>query len=772
MPRVILAIFCCAALSAHVRADDIDFSRDIRPILSQNCYACHGPDSEHREADLRLDTDEGMKADNEGDRAVVPGDLSQSEMVKRITSKSAKKHMPPADSGKKLTAEQIATLESWIKQGAKWSQFWSFVPPMKAPLPMVKDAAWAATPIDRFILARLEKENLHPSPPADRRTLIRRVSLDLTGLPPTPTEVEGFVADQSPDAYSHLVDRLLASPAFGEKWAHVWLDLARFADTNGYEKDRGREMWPYRDWLINALNEDMPFDEFTVEQLAGDLLPHPTESQLIATAFNRNTMINEEGGVDPEEFRVEEVKDRVDTTVQVWMGLTMGCAKCHTHKYDPITQKEYYQFYGLFNESEDANGYPPQLPYLTPAARQANEATNAKITDLQKKLAAIQPATSPTTAPVKAEIAGLQKHLIKPTQMPIMRELPADKRRVTNVQNRGSFQSPGEVVQPAVLSAFNSMPAEFPKNRLGMAYWLVDHRNPLTARVLVNRYWAQFFGTGIVESEEDFGTQGTPPSHQQLLDWLAVDVMEHGWSMKQLCRQIVMSRTYQQDSRATPELLAKDRFNRLLARGPRIRLDAETVRDNALAVAGLLSHKMGGPSVMPFEPPGIWASVYSGEKWVTSSGEDQFRRGIYTFIKRTSPYPSMLTFDGTSRETCTIRRIRTNTPLQALTTLNDPVYVEAAQALARKMMTDGGADPIGYAIDHVLGRAATSSETAALQGLHDRRDEWFALHPDDAQKFATQPLGPLPKDCKADQAAAWTAVCNVILNLDETVTKE
>ena len=325
MARAVFVIFVISAISMLTRADDIDFSRDIRPILSQNCYACHGPDSEHREADLRLDTEEGMKADDGGDRAVVPGDLAQSEMVKRITSKSAKKHMPPMDSGKKLTAEQIATLETWIKQGAKWTQFWSFVPPVKAVLPMVKDAAWATTPIDRFISARLEKEGLHPSPAADRRTLIRRVSFDLTGLPPTPAEVDAFVMDQSPDAYSHLVDRLLASPAFGEKWARVLLDLSRFADTNGYEKDRRREMWPYRDWLINALNEDMPFDEFTIEQLAGDLLPHPTESQLIATAFNRNTMINEEGGVDPEEFRVEEVKDRVDTTVQVWMGLTMGC---------------------------------------------------------------------------------------------------------------------------------------------------------------------------------------------------------------------------------------------------------------------------------------------------------------------------------------------------------------------------------------------------------------------------------------------------------------
>jgi Protein of unknown function (DUF1549)/Protein of unknown function (DUF1553)/Planctomycete cytochrome C len=767
---VVLSLGAVFAVAVH--GQDIDFARQVRPILSQNCYACHGPDSEHREADLRLDTEEGMKSDNGGDIAVIPGDTVHSEMVRRIKSTSAKKHMPPVDSGKKLTPDQIATLEAWIKQGAKWSQFWSFVPPTKAPLPPVKDAAWVATPIDQFILARLEKEGLHPSPPANRRTLIRRVSFDLTGLPPTSAEVDAFMADQSPDAYVKLVDRLLASPAFGEKWARVWLDLARYADTNGYEKDRRREMWPYRDWLIAALNEDMPFDEFTVEQLAGDLLPHPTESQLIATTFNRNTMINEEGGVDGEEFRVEEVKDRVDTTVQVWMGLTMGCAKCHNHKYDPITQKEYYQFYGLFDQSEDVNSYPPTLAFLTSQQRDHDAPIEEKIEAMKKQLAAVHPATAPAAAPLKSQIDALDKQLIKPLSLPIMRDLPKEKRRVTHVQNRGSFLDPGQVVQPTVLSAFNPMPPEWPRNRLGMAYWLVDRHNPLTARVLVNRFWAQFFGTGIVESEEDFGTQGTPPSHQKLLDWLAVDTMEHGWSMKRLCRQIVMSNTYQQDSRTTPELIEKDRFNRLLGRGPRIRLDAEAVRDNALAVAGLLSRKIGGPSVMPIQPPGIWASVYSGDTWVTSNGEDQFRRGIYTFIKRTSPYPSAMTFDATSRETCTVRRIRTNTPLQALTTLNDPVYVEAAQALARKMIACGGDQPIAWAINQVLARPATATEIAALRGLHDRRADWFASHPKDAEQFATDPLGPLPTDCNPDQAAAWTAVCNVILNLDETLTKE
>jgi hypothetical protein len=452
------------------------------------------------------------------------------------------------------------------------------------------------------------------------------------------------------------------------------------------------------------------------------------------------------------------------------MGLTMGCAKCHSHKYDPITQTEYYQFMAIFNQSEDANRGDefPTIPFLTADQKKHNAPIESQIAELQKDTKA---ATQPANV---AKINELKKKLIAATPLPIMRDLPKDKRRVTHVHNRGSFLDKGEVVQPAVLASFNPMPADAPHNRLGMARWIVDRQNPLTARVLVNRYWAQFFGTGIVESEEDFGSQGTPPTHPKLLDWLAVDFMDSDWSMKKLCRQIVLSNTYRQSSKATPVLIEKDRFNRLLARGPRVRLDAETLRDATLAEAGLLSHKMYGPSVMPIQPPGIWASVYSGDKWVTSEGEDRHRRGIYTFIKRTSPYPSMETFDGTSRETCTIRRIRTNTPLQALTMMNDPVDVEAAQALARKAIVSApSADArIDFILKQVLDRPATALEAEELVGLHDRRLIWFKDHPKEAEKFATEPAGPLNEKFDRSEAAAVTAVCNVVLNLDEAVTKQ
>ncbi len=826
----ILVIACCVGASMRSRAGEVDFNRDVKPSLAQNCFACHGPDAEKREAELRLDTEGGAKGEREGKRAVVPGDLERSELVRRILSESPKKRMPPPDSGKKLTAEQIAMLQQWVKQGAVWGQHWAFLPPKRPAAPVVKDVAWPVSPIDAFVLARLEKEGLHPSAAADRSTLIRRVSLDLTGLPPTPGLMDAFVKDESPQAYERLVDRFLASPGYGEKWALVWLDLARYADTKGYEKDRRREMWPYRDWLIGAINGDMPFGQFTIEQLAGDLLANPTQSQLIATAFNRNTMTNQEGGVDAEEFRIVAVKDRVDTTVQVWMGLTMGCAKCHSHKYDPITQREYYQFLAFFDQSEDANrgNEAPTIPVLADEDKRQNDLIHAQIAPLKKrldtqtpeldsamerwekglgdseanpklpalpaeiaaivalpsderteahrtKLAAHFRSIAPELEPLRAQMEQLRKKLIVPVPLPVMRDLPIAKKRITHIHNRGSFLDPGEAVEPVVLGSLHPWPADAPKNRLGMAQWIVSTDNPLTARVLVNRYWAQFFGTGIVETEEDFGTQGQPPSHPELLDWLTTEFTRGGGSMKALCKTIVMSSTYRQSSRVSADLIAKDRFNRLLARGPRVRLDAEAVRDNALAISGLLSPKVGGPSVMPYQPDGIWASVYSTEKWITSPGEDRHRRGLYTFVKRTSPYPSMLAFDGTSRETCTVRRITTNTPLQSLVTMNDPVYVEAAQALARKVMAEGGptvAARAGFAIRQALLRSATSQEIEKLARLHGSRLAWYADHLEEAAKFATNPIGALPADVPAQEAAAWTSVCNVVLNLDETLTKQ
>lgn len=670
-------------------------------------------------------------------------------------------------------AAQVDKPAGSTRRRPRWRSHWSFTKLERPAPPEVKNASWPRSDLDRFVLARLEARGLAPSPPADRATLIRRVSLDLTGLPPSPEEVTAFENDRRPDAYERLVDELLRRPAYGEHWTRLWLDLARYADTKGYEKDLNRDIWAYRDWLIRAFNADMPFDTFTRDQLAGDLLPAPTRDQLIATAFHRNTLNNDEGGTDNEEFRVAAVKDRVDTTVQVWMGLSMGCAKCHDHKYDPITQREYYEFYAFFNQTRDADTYneAPTIPTPTAAQREALKKLEAELGALREKLAGGAPEKE-----TKAAIAKLekQKKRLDIDRLPIMRELDPEKRRKTHVQVRGSFLSPGAEVRPGVPAAFGPLPNGAPKNRLGVAMWLTDAANPLTARVTVNRWWAQFFGTGIVETQEDFGTQGARPSHPHLLDWLATEFIRQGWSFKRLCKTIVMSATYRQRSTATPELLRIDRFNRLLARGPAFRLPAETIRDNALAIAGLLSHKMYGPSVMPPQPPGIWQSTYNASKWRTSPGQDRWRRGIYTFTKRTSGYPASLTFDAPTRETCTLRRIRTNTALQALVTLNDPVYVEAAQAMARRLEDEGGEsldERLAYGLRLAVARRPRASELARLRGLYQSRLHHYEAHPEAARAMATDPLGPAPEGTDLAELAALTVVCNVILNLDEVLVK-
>ncbi len=601
--------------------------------------------------------------------------------------------MPPMQTGNSLTTAQIATLKRWIARGATYAEHWAFVKPTRRPLPEVRHRAWPRRELDFFVLARLEKEGLSPTTEADRYTLLRRVSLDLRGLPPTPREVEAFVRDTSADAYEKAVDRFLQDAAYGERWARMWLDLARYADSAGYGSDPLRpNIWPYRDWVIDAFNRNLPFDQLTREQLAGDLLPQPALDQRIATAFHRNTMTNTEGGTDDEEFRVAAVKDRVDTTLQVWMGLTMGCAKCHSHKYDPITQKEYYRFFAFFNQTAD-NDQPDERPTLavpTVQQRQRNRDIDQRIAERKKRLAeparVAVAAVRRTAIPVESlsllgEIAKLEKSRPAILAVPVMEELPAHRQRQTHLMVKGNFLNPGEKVEPGVPAAFHPWPKDAPLNRLGMAKWLLDPDNPLTARVAVNRYWAQLFGTGLVETEEDFGTQGEMPSHPELLDWLATEYVRLGWDTKAFLKLLVTSATYRQSSRVMPEVLAKDPRNRLLSRGPRFRLEAEMVRDQALALSGLLSRKMHGPSVYPPQPPGLWQAAFNGQRtWAMSSGVDRYRRGLYTFWRRTVPYPSMAAFDATSRETCTVRRIRTNTPLQAFVTLNDPVYVEAAQA--------------------------------------------------------------------------------------------
>ncbi len=1142
-----------------------DFQREIRPILSNACYKCHGPDGGERKGGkegsggLRLDTEEGSLADLDGSVAVVPGHPEKSELIARITTTEKDDVMPPPKSGKKLTAHEAELLTAWVKGGGKFAQHWSYVKPQRPPVPGVGSlAARVRNPVDAFIFARLEAEKLTPQPEADRTVLVRRVALDLTGLPPTVEEVDAFVNDAAPEAYERLVDRLLASPAYGEHWGRMWLDLARYADSAGYADDPLRTIWPYRDYVIRAFNANMPFDQFTIEQIAGDLLPNPTDEQLTATAFHRNTMTNNEGGTQDEEFRNAAVVDRVNTTMAVWMGTSMACAQCHTHKYDPITNAEYFRVFAFLNNTADADRrdeapvltafseeqkaqragldaelsavdakfktptpevlagaenwareFPVKLDWqtLTPtmlksqaglamsaqpdgavlvattaakdtytvelpiaAAQQMtalrlealphdalpgkgpghgggnfvvtrvravvvppdgaqgprarfvrielpgkgkllqlaevqifsgsenvavkgeasqkstftdavaaraidgntageyakgsvshtgdntddpwwevdlkSEQTLDRIvvwnrTEAPERLAGFRivvldekrqpvweksdnagtvaempfdlngeseikfadavadfvqadfeedgvvtdaaanppkrgkkargpqkgwaiggstatahtltllaaapvevpagaklsitieqqspfanhtlghfrlgatgdpragqhaqtPAAvvaalavpaeqrdakqraefldyylrdiAPELAPDRAKLVTLRKQLdaIVPHTVPIYRELAGDKRRKTRVQLRGNYLSLAEEVTEGVPAAFHPLPKDAPMNRLTLARWLVDENNPLTARVIANRFWETIFGIGLVRTSEEFGAQGDLPSHPELLDWLATELVREKWDMKKFLKLLVTSATYRQSSRVTPELTESDPENRLLAHGPRFRMSAEMVRDQALAVSGLLSRKMYGPSVRPVRPAlGLAAAFGGGLDWPTSTGGEQHRRALYTEWRRTSPYPSMATFDAPNRETCTLRRNRTNTPLQALVTMNDPVYVEAAQALARRIVEGAPtpAEQVRHGFRLVLARPPTEKELARLTALHD---EALIFYQQDAQKaaaMATNPIGPMPANADVAELAAWTTVAGVLLNLDETLMK-
>ena len=755
------------------QATTVDFNREVRPILSNNCFQCHGPDEKVRKAKLRLDTKDGALAS-----AVVPGKPEKSSLIERIVSHDVDELMPPAKSGKKLSPREIETLAKWVKEGANYSVHWSYVKPVRPIVPVVeKLTAPIKTPIDSFIYARLVTEKLAPEPEADKYALIRRVSLDLIGLPPTAGEVDSFVKDTSPNAYEKLVDQILDKPAFGEHWARTWLDLARYADSAGYADDPPRTIWKYRDYVIQSFNANMPFDRFTIEQIAGDLLPNPTVDQLVATAFHRNTMTNNEGGTNDEEFRNVAVVDRVNTTFTVWMGTSMACAQCHTHKYDPITQKEYFQVFAILNNTADADrtDESPTHAFWTDELLAKKKDLERQIADLEPKLKDKKPDE------LKAErdkLAALKKQLneTKPlTSVPIMKELTGNQRRKTRLQFRGNYLDLGEEVTEGLPSAFHPLPKDAPGNRLEFARWLVSPENPLTARVIANRTWEQIFGTGLVRTSEEFGAQGEQPSHPQLLDWLATELIATKWDMKQFIRLLVTSAVYKQTSRVTPEMFERDPDNRLLARGPRVRLTAEMIRDQALFASGLLSSKMLGPSVKPVQPTlGVSAAFGGSIDWQTSTGEDRYRRGVYTTWRRSNPYPSMSTFDAPNRDTCVVRRARTNTPLQALVTMNDPVYVEAAQALARRIMDQGGtttADKVTFGFRACLIRPPGEAEVQRLQKLYQDALEKFAKDPGKANVFASNPLGPLPKGVDAATAAAWTVVANVLLNLDEMLIK-
>jgi len=1064
--------YCLVVLAANcaLAAPDtsVEFNRDIRPILSDHCYTCHGPDQNKRQSKLRLDVESIAKSDLGGHFAIAPGDPASSELVRRVSSNDTARRMPPAYSGAaKLSDREIDRLSRWIAQGAGWQKHWSFIPPARPALPAVGDKNWPKNPIDYFVLARLDREGLKPSPEADKGTLLRRVSFDLIGLPPTPQELDAFLRDTSSGAYEKAVDRLLASPRYGERMAMRWLDAARYADTNGYQTDAERSMWRWRDWVIDAFNRNKPYDRFTVEQIAGDLLPGATRDQRVATGFNRNHRGNGEGGIIPEEYAVEYVVDRVDTTSTVFLGLTLGCARCHNHKFDPLTQKEFYQMFAYFNQvPERGNAFkygnsPPAITAPSPEQEARLAGIEQKLAAAEKQAASMEPqiaraqrtweksvADGPnydwapsrdvavdlpfdgglegsiTRDPPRAEkylylmengpvqqdvtftglaqwkdgageytagplgrsvgvfdgkryvdagnvgnfgfydsftlsawinpaagtgtilsraldepegkgfglflkdghlaanliqrwlddgvrveseatvplnrwshviltydgsrlASGVQLYLNgQPLKLKVNldylnqpfdvkqplrigagfgpanrfqgnmsqvrvyrsamtadeaamlavgesikhlagsspdrrtkaesaklrgcfldqyapKEMRAawndvlnlrDQRarlidtfptvmvmqdsatpRETHLLVRGAYDRPGDKVDPGVPSILPPLPAGAPANRLGLAKWMVDPSNPLTARVAVNRFWQNAFGVGLVKTVEDFGSQGEWPSNPELLDWLATEFVRGGWDMKAIQKAIVLSATYRQASKVSPELLQKDPENRLLARGPRVRLSAEMVRDQALAISGLLVDKLGGPSVKPYQPAGLWKELSGGDDYKPDTGDGLHRRSLYTYWKRTAPPPMMMNFDAAGRETCVVRELRTNTPLQALNLMNDVTYLEAARKMAERMMREGGDTPssrIGYGFALATARRPRERETEILLSSFGYYRDGFATDPASAAKYLNQGQAARDEKLDARELAAYAAVASMILNLDAAVTKE
>jgi hypothetical protein len=890
----------------------VDFITQVKPLLNRKCISCHGGVKQKAGYSL-LFREEALGKGKSGLRAIIPGDPDNSELIRRLSVHDPEERMPYQEAP--LSEDEIELLTRWVREGASWGENWSYTPVREVKPPSLRGWLWGLIPssrsrwvrndIDNFIAQKQEEQDLEPSPEADRTTLARRLSLDLTGLPPSPALTRSFLADTRPDAYQKLVDTLLASPAFGERWTAMWLDLARYADTKGYERDDTRNIWRYRDWLIRAFNRDMPYDSFLVEQMAGDMLPGATDEQLIATAFHRNTMTNDEGGTDNEEFRTAAVIDRVNTTWEVLLGTTFACVQCHSHPYDPFRQKDYYRFMAFLNDTRDEDTYA-EYPLL----HEFKGADSLSFNDLKNWLQehadqrqaervlsflkTRQPAINSLTADafVNSELSdtkwlvmrresssrlkrveltgrtrlllrydskredgiltfradsltgteiarfrvpkttgGFQHHevplhamegvhdvylqyhspsLTNPDEngirfdwfhfttdfpgkgqpgydsaavhyrrlldsrdvvlTPVILQNPADMHRESRIFEKGSWLVPGDIVTPGVPASLNPMPKGARADRLGLAQWLTSPDNPLTARTFVNRIWEQLFGTGLAETLEDLGTQGIPPTHPELLDHLAWNFMHRdGWSLKKLLRRIVLSATYRQDSRAEPDKLRKDPANRWLARGPRVRLSAEQVRDQALAVSGLLSARMYGRSVMPFQPEGIWLSPYNGRSWVKSPGEDQHRRAIYTFWKRTGPYPSAITFDGTAREVCLSRRIRTNTPLQALTTLNDPVFLEAARHLIYRCQEQHPNRPdkvIATAYGLATGYPLTEKRRQVLEGLYRNTLSRFQKDPEKACGM----IG-LQDQHNDPGTAALVVVGNAILNLDEVLNK-
>lgn len=797
MPIFLLAIFALSPLAPRAYTappqkdntpipDKIDFERDIRAVLSNNCFACHGPDKKHRKAKLRLDTKAGLFTENDGITPVVPGKFDKSELYARITAKDPDDLMPPKKSGKELTARQIALFKKWIEQGAPWQGHWAYQPLARSAAPTIsKNKTWPINVIDRFILARLDAEKLSPSAQADKHTLVRRLYFDIIGLPPTSKQVSAFINDKSPKAYEKLVDQLLASPHYGERMAIHWLDLVRYADTVGYHGDQDHNISPYRDYVIKAFNENMPYDQFTVEQLAGDLLPNATMWQKIASGYNRLLQTTHEGGAQDKEYLAIYAADRVRNLSSVWMGATVGCAQCHNHKYDPYTQVDFYSLAAFFADVQEkgayggANSIPTKRP---PEMRAWNIEQAQQFEYLDKQIAALSKA-KPQNADSKKKIAALEKQkkdLAKKFQMSMI--TVAVKPRTMRVLARGDWMDDsGPVVTPktpAFLPALK-IKANTRATRLDLARWFTSRPNPLTARVFVNRVWKLFYGKGISARLDDLGAQGEAPVHPKLLDTLAVEFVESGWNIKHIIKLMVMSRTYQQSSVATLSkqriLDQRDPDNRLLARQSRWRLEAEMIRDNALAVSGLLITKLGGRSTKPYQPAGYYKHLnFPTRKYRADDDENQYRRGVYTHWQRIFLHPMLRAFDAPTREECTAVRPVSNTPAAALVLLNDPSFVEAARALAVATVKNGGKSidtRLTYIWKQTLGRSPDRAELAVLRNLYQQDLREYKADAKAADQLLTIGLYRAPKEIDRAELAAWTSIARAMLNLNETITR-
>lgn len=739
---------------------EISYNFHVKPILSDKCYTCHGPDGNKRKAGLRLDVEGDAKAElseNPGKYAITPGATDKSELFYRIFSDDPATQMPPPDSHLKLASEEKEILKKWIDQGAKYERHWAFIPPLKTSLPKINSTDWPLNEIDYFVLSAMEENGLNPSEEASPEKLLRRLSLDLTGLPPTISEVKQFTTSKKFN-YDEIVDYYLSKPAYGEKMARDWMDVSRYADSHGYQDDSYRTMWPWRDWVINAYNQNMPFDQFITWQLAGDLLPDTNKEKILATGFNRNHPITQEGGVIDEEYRSTYVSDRTNTLGKGILGLTFECAKCHDHKYDPFTQKNYFEVYAFFN---NVNEKGMQMD--------AVQAKNRKYY-----------ADAPFIIIEDEDLEGILSFINKSdtTELKVMIMNDSTQRK-TYVLGRGNYDAPTEEVIASTPEAILEFPEELPRNRLGLAKWLTGSNNPLTARVYINRLWASLFGLGIVKTIEDFGSQGALPSHPELLDWLSVEFMESGWDVKHILKIMVSSATYRQASTSSPDLKEADPENIYLARGPRFRLSAEEIRDYVLSTSGLLNNQIGGPSVKPYQPPGLWEETNAGGNrgilttYVEDSGDKLYRRSLYTFWKRTLPPPSMAIFDAPNRDLCEVRRQKTNTPLQALALQNDVQVLECAKVLSSQISEEDlpEEESVKSLFYHVLLREPSDEELDLLVDYHKKCVDKFKSNKEDAIKLLEVGVSK-PQEEKQTETAALMMVAQVLYNLDETITKE